>query len=138
VPVGGNGDTNCDPDPIDYIIRRNDDAIRAIKLMSTKIADAVIEGQQMRGVVMAEAAASEVAAPATAVAVEEAPKPEATEMAPVPSDVPPENEEPYAELLRTRMCRQSRRTITSQAGTFRFCGWQKSTGKETQTNGCYG
>ena len=41
-------DTNCDPDPIDYIIPANDDAIRANKLIITKIADAVIEGQNMR------------------------------------------------------------------------------------------
>jgi len=48
-------DTNCDPDPVDYVIPANDDAIRAIKLMATKISDAIIEGQQMRGVIMAEA-----------------------------------------------------------------------------------
>jgi small subunit ribosomal protein S2 len=54
IPVVAMVDTNCDPDPIDYIIPANDDAIRAIKLMATKIADAVIEGQQMRGVIMAE------------------------------------------------------------------------------------
>lgn len=41
-------DTNCDPDPIDYIIPANDDAIRANKLIITKIADAVIEGQNLR------------------------------------------------------------------------------------------
>jgi small subunit ribosomal protein S2 len=41
-------DTNCDPDPIEYIIPANDDAIRANKLIITKIADAVIEGQNMR------------------------------------------------------------------------------------------
>jgi small subunit ribosomal protein S2 len=39
-------DTNCDPDNIDYVIPGNDDAIRAIRLMSSKIADAVIEGRQ--------------------------------------------------------------------------------------------
>lgn len=54
IPVVAMVDTNCDPDPIDYIIPANDDAIRAIKLMVTKLADAVIEGQQMRGVIMAE------------------------------------------------------------------------------------
>ncbi len=58
IPVVAMVDTNCNPDPIDYIIPANDDAIRAIKLMATKIADAVIEGQQMRGVVMAEEAAA--------------------------------------------------------------------------------
>ncbi len=54
IPVVAMVDTNCDPDLIDYIIPANDDAIRAIKLIATKIADAVIEGQQMRGVIMAE------------------------------------------------------------------------------------
>jgi small subunit ribosomal protein S2 len=59
IPVVAMVDTNCDPDPIDYIIPANDDAIRAIKLIASKIADAVIEGQQMRGVVMAEQQAAE-------------------------------------------------------------------------------
>ncbi|HBQ86541.1 MAG TPA: 30S ribosomal protein S2, partial [Syntrophomonas sp.] len=39
-------DTNCDPDEIDYVIPGNDDAIRAVKLISAKIADAVLEGKQ--------------------------------------------------------------------------------------------
>jgi len=38
-------DTNCDPDEIDYLIPGNDDAIRAVKLMVSKIADAIIEGK---------------------------------------------------------------------------------------------
>ena len=46
IPVVAVGDTNCDPDVIDYLIPGNDDAIRAIRLMSSKIADAVIEGRQ--------------------------------------------------------------------------------------------
>jgi small subunit ribosomal protein S2 len=54
IPIMAMVDTNCDPDPIDLIIPSNDDAIRAIRLITSKIADAVIEGQQMRGVVMAE------------------------------------------------------------------------------------
>jgi small subunit ribosomal protein S2 len=48
IPVLAIVDTNCDPAPIDYIIPGNDDAIRAIKLITTKIADAVLEGQQQR------------------------------------------------------------------------------------------
>ena len=47
-------DTNCDPDPIDYVIPANDDAIRAIKLITSKVADAVLEGQQIRAATMAE------------------------------------------------------------------------------------
>jgi small subunit ribosomal protein S2 len=41
-------DTNCDPDVIDYVIPGNDDAIRAIRLLTAKIADAVIEGGESR------------------------------------------------------------------------------------------
>jgi small subunit ribosomal protein S2 len=41
-------DTNCDPSNVDYVIPSNDDAIRAIKLMVSKIADAAIEGKSMR------------------------------------------------------------------------------------------
>ena len=46
IPVVAIVDTNCDPDEIDYIIPGNDDAIRAVKLISAAMADAVIEGRQ--------------------------------------------------------------------------------------------
>ncbi|CCJ33497.1 30S ribosomal protein S2 [Caloramator australicus] len=46
IPVVGIVDTNCDPDDVDYVIPGNDDAIRAVKLIASKIADAVIEGRQ--------------------------------------------------------------------------------------------
>lgn len=46
IPVVAIVDTNCDPDDADYIIPGNDDAIRAIKLISSVLADAVIEGRQ--------------------------------------------------------------------------------------------
>lgn len=48
IPTVGIVDTNCDPDDIDYIIPGNDDAIRAIRLISSKIADACLEGRQIR------------------------------------------------------------------------------------------
>jgi small subunit ribosomal protein S2 len=48
IPVVAIVDTNCDPDPIDHVIPGNDDAIRAIRLLSSKIADAAIEGSQAR------------------------------------------------------------------------------------------
>ena len=48
IPVIALVDTNCDPGRVDYVIPANDDAIRAIKLLSAKIADAVIEGKAMR------------------------------------------------------------------------------------------
>lgn len=52
IPIVAIVDTNCDPDEIDYVIPGNDDAIRAVKLLTAKMADAVIEGNQ--GQTMAE------------------------------------------------------------------------------------
>ncbi len=46
IPIVGIVDTNCDPDEIDYVIPGNDDAIRAVKLIASKMADAVLEGKQ--------------------------------------------------------------------------------------------
>ena len=46
IPVVAIVDTNCDPDDVDYVIPGNDDAIRAVKLIASKIADAVLEGKQ--------------------------------------------------------------------------------------------
>jgi len=47
IPVVAIVDTNCDPDEVDYVIPGNDDALRAIRLFTTKIADAVVEGRQL-------------------------------------------------------------------------------------------
>ena len=46
IPVVSIVDTNCDPDPIDYVIPGNDDAIRAVKLIASKMAEAILEGKQ--------------------------------------------------------------------------------------------
>ncbi len=46
IPIVGMCDTNCDPDDVDFVIPANDDAIRAVKLITSKIADAIIEGKQ--------------------------------------------------------------------------------------------
>src|SRR5690625_1981686 len=46
IPIIGIVDTNCDPDEIDYVIPANDDAIRAVRLLTSKIADAILEGKQ--------------------------------------------------------------------------------------------
>ena len=46
IPIVAIVDTNCDPDEVDYVIPGNDDAIRAVKLIAGKIADAVLEGRQ--------------------------------------------------------------------------------------------
>ena len=54
IPVVAIVDTNCDPDMIDYIIPGNDDAIRAIRLITTKMADAVMEGRHRHEAEIAE------------------------------------------------------------------------------------
>ncbi|RED66058.1 30S ribosomal protein S2 [Cohnella lupini] len=46
IPIVGIVDTNCDPDEIDYVIPGNDDAIRAVKLLTAKMADAIVEARQ--------------------------------------------------------------------------------------------
>jgi len=46
IPIVGIVDTNCDPDEIDHVIPANDDAIRAVRLLTSKMADAVLEGKQ--------------------------------------------------------------------------------------------
>jgi len=55
IPTVALVDTNCDPDEIDYVIPGNDDAIRAIKLITSKIADAVLEGKEIFNKTLAEA-----------------------------------------------------------------------------------
>ena len=64
IPVVAIADTNCDPDEIDYPIPGNDDAIRAIKLIASIMANAVLEGKQ--GEQVEDAPAEEEAAPAAA------------------------------------------------------------------------
>lgn len=71
IPVVAIVDTNCDPDEVDYPIPGNDDAIRAVKLIAAKMADAVLEGRQGEQMEegqdaiqeMAEAAGEEAQAP---------------------------------------------------------------------------
>jgi small subunit ribosomal protein S2 len=66
IPVVGMVDTNCDPDDVDYVIPANDDAIRAVKLITSCMADAIIEAKQgesfQEAPVEAEAEAEEEAA----------------------------------------------------------------------------
>ncbi|MEW6401331.1 MAG: 30S ribosomal protein S2 [Chloroflexota bacterium] len=68
IPIVALVDTNCNPQNVDYVVPSNDDAIRAIKLLVAKIADAVLEGKAMRK----EEEPEEVAAPA---ATEARPRP---------------------------------------------------------------
>lgn len=84
IPIVAMVDTNCDPDPIDHPIPSNDDAIRAIKLLAGKMADAAIEGMQMRVVDEADRAAAE-------------PSAYAEELEEKPQELSPEEEAEFAE-----------------------------------------
>ena len=66
IPVIGIVDTNCDPDDVDYIIPANDDAIRAVKLIAGKMADAIIEANQGEDATAEDEAAAEEAVAETA------------------------------------------------------------------------
>jgi len=71
IPTVAIVDTNCDPDDVDYVIPGNDDAIRALRLITGRMADAAIEGMHERQAHLPDVAAQEVpaaAAPTTAVA----------------------------------------------------------------------
>lgn len=59
IPLVALVDTNCDPDDVDYVIPGNDDAIRSIKLLTSKIADAVLEGKSILNKTIEEAAEKE-------------------------------------------------------------------------------
>lgn len=86
IPVVAIVDTNCDPDEVDYVIPGNDDAIRAVKLIAGKVADAVLEGRQ--GEQMVDG--SEEAVEAKDVSTEETAK---AEVAPVPEKAPEATQE---------------------------------------------
>ena len=58
IPIIGIVDTNCDPDVVDYVIPGNDDALRAIKLFTSRIADAVMAGREMSKPAAPEAGAT--------------------------------------------------------------------------------
>jgi small subunit ribosomal protein S2 len=78
IPSVGVVDSNCDPDEVDYIIPGNDDAIRAIRLFSSRIADAVIEGRQLYEKALQEEQAEE-----------EQPEEEAEPREGAPAEAPP-------------------------------------------------
>ena len=85
IPIVAIVDTNCDPDEIDYVIPGNDDAIRAVKLIAAKMADAVIESNQGEQfdtgapVVAQEAVIADATVNAEEIAVEVALQPQAVE-----------------------------------------------------------
>jgi small subunit ribosomal protein S2 len=59
IPIVALVDTNCDPDPIDYVIPANDDAIRSVRLICSRLADAIIEGRTRHEVALSEQAEAE-------------------------------------------------------------------------------
>jgi small subunit ribosomal protein S2 len=98
IPLVAVVDTNCNPEEIDYPVPANDDAIRAVKLLSSKIADAVVEGQQMREAQMAEAAA-EGEAPVDEMGEGYAPSEQYAPVADARAEVPSDDEGEPAPVL---------------------------------------
>ncbi len=98
IPVVAIVDTNCDPDEVDYVIPGNDDAIRAIKLFSSLIADACLEGMAAREEQLREMGQPEVEARAVPQAESEG-KPEPSSE---PFEEKEEGEEDYLEQYEDR------------------------------------
>ena len=71
IPLIGIADTNCDPEELDYVIPGNDDAIRAVRLLASKMADAILEGRQGQQEEVETTAASEEAEEVSEEATEE-------------------------------------------------------------------
>ncbi len=77
IPVIGIVDTNCDPEEVDYVIPGNDDALRSIRLFTSRIAEAVLTGRTMRESIKADAHQDDEARPATRRPRPDAPAPAA-------------------------------------------------------------
>jgi small subunit ribosomal protein S2 len=95
IPIIALADTNCDPDEMDYPIPANDDAIRAVRLLCSKIADAAVEGRRQLEALQKDETTGEedetpieVTATAAPVETSAAPATETTEEAPVASEAP--------------------------------------------------
>jgi len=88
IPVIGVVDTNCDPDEVDYVIPGNDDALRAIRLFASKVAEALLSGRTQRESRLAEEAAAqaeEAAAADAAARLTRTVRPQRREAAPSPA-----------------------------------------------------
>ncbi len=96
IPVVAVVDTNCDPDGIDYIIPGNDDAIRAIRLFASSMADACTEGSEKRAAAKQSAAEGKEAAEEVPVVAKEKPAAK-KKAAPAAKEKPAAKEEPAAE-----------------------------------------
>ena len=88
IPVIAIVDTNCDPDVVDYVIPGNDDALRAIKLFTSRIADAILEGRQMAEAKAAEASQAPQGEPGSADEEREPETAEAAQGEPAPPSEP--------------------------------------------------
>jgi small subunit ribosomal protein S2 len=77
IPVIGIVDTNCDPEEVDYVIPGNDDALRSIRLFTSRIADAMLSGRTMRESIKADAQHDDEARPAARRPRPDAPAPAA-------------------------------------------------------------
>ncbi len=89
IPVVAVVDTNCDPTLVDYIIPGNDDALRAIRLFTSKVSDSIIEGVQMGG----DKEQAELAGVTASAALEDVPEVAPNGVNPAPSEPEPAEDE---------------------------------------------
>jgi small subunit ribosomal protein S2 len=113
IPIVALVDTNCDPDEADYVIPGNDDAIRALRLMCHQMADAIIEGVDMRQKEEAEAEAAIQAREAQAAGVAEAIRIETA----TPAEAPTVVEQPAAEAAAVEAEATTEEAATAEAAS---------------------
>jgi small subunit ribosomal protein S2 len=105
IPIIALADTNCDPDEMDYPIPANDDAIRAVRLLCSKIADAAVEGRRQLEALQKDSETvegEEVEATPTAEATEPAPAQEAPAAEPASEATPASEAAPAEPELVTK------------------------------------
>ena len=103
-------DTNCDPSEVDYVIPGNDDALRAIRLFASKIADSVVEGSQAANDKQMADIASGVQYSEAAAAAAASPEGEAEESAPAAASTIDDSEEVSMEEVLGRGGRRAENT----------------------------
>jgi len=101
IPIIALADTNCDPDEMDYPIPANDDAIRAVRLLCAKIADAAVEGRRELEAQQKDADPGEGEAPIEEMGATPVSTPEAAAPTPVAEPAQPASEAPVAEVSET-------------------------------------
>jgi len=142
IPIVAVVDTNCSPEGIDHVIPGNDDALRAIRLFASRIADAILEGKQIGteggvAVAAAEGEETETDVPPTEVNLESIPKEflSPDEVAEIESaDIPDEEEEVDADIVTADKTWETAEATSKDAVAFEEPGSGPDAGEGTMDN----